>query len=136
MGQPLSLKIIACLAIAQGFAGLLRAFNWIEIGVDLFGQGLLLLPTMGLLAVLRGLVIAIVALLYVLYAITALLGMQWARWICAAAAMINLLLVLSSLAQGVSIGDAILWSAIPVILLAYVFYPAGRSDSNARHEAA
>ena len=39
-----------------------------QVGVDLFGQGLLLLPFIGVVAVMRGLLIAVVALLYVLFA--------------------------------------------------------------------
>jgi hypothetical protein len=39
---------------AGGIAGVLRAFNWVQLGVNLFGQAILILPTVGALAVLQG----------------------------------------------------------------------------------
>jgi hypothetical protein len=125
--QRLSLKVMGLLALAQGLAGLLRAFNWVQIGVDLFGQGLLLLPAVGLIAIMRGLFIAAVALLYVLFFSTALLGKSWSRWIGLAAVIVNLLLVLSVLIQGSPVADAMAWSVIPVLLLFYIFSPTGRA---------
>jgi len=126
MGKSLSLKIILFLALAQAIAGLLRGLNWLEIGVDLFGQGLLLLPFIGMVAVLRGLLIAFVALLYGLFVVGALLGRSWARWFGLTAAIINLLLVLSVATQGAPVAQAIAWSAIPVILMVYLFSQSGR----------
>jgi hypothetical protein len=124
--QPVSLKIIAFLALVQGLLGLLRASNWVKIGADLFGQGVLLLPAVGLLAIFRGLVIAFVALLYVSFFGAVLLEKSWARWIGVAAATINLLLALSALIQGASVLDVLAWSVIPLLLLFYVFSPTGR----------
>ena len=40
MSKPWSHKVIALLALIQGVFGLLRAYNWVQIGTDLFGQGL------------------------------------------------------------------------------------------------
>lgn len=127
MDRPLSFKIILLLALIQGAAGLLRAFNWMQIGVDLFGQGLLLLPFVGALAVMRGLVISVVALLYVLFVIGALLGGLWVRWVCLTAVMVNLLLVLSAITQGAPLAQVIAWAVIPVILLCYIFSQTGRA---------
>jgi hypothetical protein len=126
MAKSLSLKILMLLALAQGIAGLLRAFNWVEVGIDLFGEGLLLLPFIGVVAVMRGLLIAVVALLYGLFAGGALLRRSWARWIGLAAAIVNLLLVLSLLTQEAPVAQAIAWSAIPVMLIFYLFSPTGR----------
>ena len=126
MAKSWSLKIVMLLALAQGIAGLLRAFNWVHVGVDLFGQGLLLLPFLGVVAVMRGLLIAVVALLYGLFAGGALLRRSWARWIGLAAAIVNLLLVLSLLTQEAPVAQAIAWSAIPVMLIVYLFSPTGR----------
>jgi len=125
MSKSLSLKMILLLALAQAIAGLLRAFNWVEVGVDLFGQGVLLLPFIGMVAVIRGLLIAFVALLYGLFVVGALLGRSWARWFGVAAAIFNLLLVLSVATQGAAVAQAIAWSAIPVILMVYLFSPSG-----------
>lgn len=128
MGKSLSFKIILLLALVQGIAGLLRAFNWVQIGVDLFGQGVLLLPFMAAMAVMRGMFVSAVALLYVLFVISALLGKSWAKWFCFTAVIINLLLVLSGLAQGASLLNVIAWSVIPVILLCYLFSQSGRAS--------
>jgi hypothetical protein len=127
MDRPLNFKIILLLALIQGAAGLLRAFNWVQIGVDLFGQGLLLLPFVGALAVMRGLVISVVALLYVLFVIGALLGSHWAWWVCLTAVIINLLLVLNGLVQGAAVIQAVIWAVIPAILLFYLFSQTGRN---------
>ena len=126
MGKSLSCKIILLLALLQGIFGLLRAYHWVEIGVDLFGQGLLLLPFIGAVAVMRGLFISVVAMLYMLFGAGALLGRSWARWVGLAAALINLLLVLSALAAGALLAEAIPWSVIPIILLFFLFSPMGR----------
>jgi hypothetical protein len=126
MDRPLSLKLMVFLALVQGIGGLLRAFNWLRIGVDLFGQGLLLLPFVGAVAVMRGLFISVVALLYILFVVGALLGRSWSRWVCFTGVVINLLLVLSALAQGVLVAQAIAWSVIPIILISYLFSQAGR----------
>lgn len=126
MGKSLSLKIIMSLALAQAIAGLLRAFDWVQVGVDLFGQGLLLLPFLGVVAVMRGLLIAVAALLFVTFVCGAILRQSWARWIGLAAASVNLLLVVSVLLQGSPLAHAIAWSAIPVVLILYLFSPTGR----------
>ena len=61
MEGPLVLKIMAVLAFVQGIAGVLRALGWVQVGVNLFGEGLLLLPMVGAVAILRGLFVAVVA---------------------------------------------------------------------------
>lgn len=121
MKKSLTFKIILLLALVQGLAGLLRGFNWVQLGGNLFGQGLLLLPMIGAVAIMRGLFISGVALLYVLFVVGALLGKSWVWWPCVSAAIINLLLVLGGVAQGASLAEAIAWSVIPVILLFYFF---------------
>ena len=124
MDRHFTLKIMAVLAVAQGIAGILRAFNWMQIGVNLFGQGILLLPLVGAVAVLRGLFISTVALFYLLFAVGALLGKRWARWLGLTAAIINLLLVASVLVQGANLGEALAWSVIPAVLVIYLFSKA------------
>jgi len=126
MGKSLCLKVIIVLALAQGIAGLLRAFNWVHVGVDLFGQGLVLLPFIGVIAVLRGLLIAVVALLYVLFAGGALLRFSWARWVGLGAAIVNLLMALSVLIQGAAAAQVIAWSVIPLSLIYFLPSLTGR----------
>jgi hypothetical protein len=126
MSKAVNSKIIVLLALVQGVLGLGRAYNWVQIGADLFGQGLLLLPFVGALAVMRGLFISVIALLYVLFAIGALLEKSWAWWFGLTASIINLLLALSAVVQGASAVEAIAWSVIPAILLFYYFSQRGR----------
>jgi hypothetical protein len=114
------------LALVQGLAGLFRGFNWIQIGVDVFGQGILLMPLVGTVAIMRGLFIWIVALLYVSFVLGALLRSRWARWSCLIAVVVNLLLALSALVQGASLTEVMAWSVIPVILIFYLFSQMGR----------
>jgi hypothetical protein len=132
MDRPLSFKIMVLLALLQGVAGLLRGFNWVQIGVDLYGQGLLLLPTVGFVAIMRGFFISALALLYVLFATGALLGSGWAWWVCLTAVVINLLLVFNGLVQGAAVIQAVIWAVIPAILLFYLFSQTGRNAIEAR----
>ena len=126
MRRPVSLKIIMLLALVQGLAGLLRGFNWIQVGVDLFGKGILLLPLLGTAAIMRGLFVGVVASLYVLFVLGALLRRRWAWWSCLIAVTVNLLLALSALVKGASLTEFIAWSVIPVILIFYLFSQMGR----------
>lgn len=132
MQPQLTLKIMALLAFAQGLGGLLRASNWFQTGADLFGEGLLLLPLVGAVAILRGLFISTVALFYVLFAIGALFGKRWARWVGLTAAIVNLLLVLNAIVQGAAgFGQVIAWSVIPAVLIIYLFSQPGRKALSA-----
>jgi len=126
MGKSLTLKIMVTLGVVQGVAGLLRGFNWVQVGSDIFRQGLLLLPLIGAVAVMRGVFIAGVALLFLLFVVGAMLGKSWAWWICLTAVIVNLIVVLSALAQGGLVVEGIAWSVIPVILLFYLFSQTGR----------
>lgn len=127
MGRALKFKIILFLAFIQAVAGLLRGFNWVQLGGDLFRHGLLLLPMVGAVAVMRGLFVTAVALLYVLFVSGSLLGKSWAWSICLTAVVVNLLIVLGAVAQGGLVVEGIVWSAIPVILLFYLFSQTGRA---------
>ena len=127
MIRSLSFKIMLFLALLQAVFGLLRAYNWVEVGVDLFGQGLLLLPFVGAVAVMRGLFIAIVALLYVLFVLGALMRRSWAWLVCLSAVVVNSLIVLSALTQGAPAAEVIAWLVIPGILLFYLFSQTGRN---------
>jgi len=126
MSESVSFKIILVLALLQGVAGLLRAYGWVQIGANLFDQGILLLPFVGAAAVMRGLFISVVALLYVLFVIGGLLRRSWAWWSCLIAVVINLMIVFSGLAQGAPVTEAIAWSVIPLILLLYLISQIGR----------
>ena len=126
MREPLKFKIILALAVVQAIAALLRGFNWLQVGSDLFGRGLLLLPMVGAMAVMRGFFIWAVALLYVMFVVGALLKKDWARWMCATAAIITLIIVVNAAIQNGLVVEGIIWSIIPAILLIYVFSQEGR----------
>ena len=126
MQRYFGLKIIALLAFLQGLAAILRALNWVEVGANLFSEGLLILPLIGVIAILRGLFVSVIALFYVFFAGGALLGSPWARPLGLTAAIINLLIVVSAIMQGADFVQALAWSVIPAILLIYFFLPKGR----------
>ena len=129
------MTVVAVLAIVQSLAGVLRALQWFDIGSDLLGQGLLLLPMIGLVAIFRGVLVVAIALVYVLFACAALLGRSWARWLGIAVAAVTLLLVVSVAIQGESPARALIWAIIPVVMIGYLFSSSGRqavkADANA-----
>ncbi|MGH7931131.1 MAG: hypothetical protein ACREQV_25440 [Candidatus Binatia bacterium] len=111
--------------------GALRAYNWVHIGVDLFSQGLLVMPFVGTLAVMHGLFVAAIAFLYLLSVIGALLEKDWARSTGITAVVLNLVLVVAAVIHGGPILQALAWSIIPVILLFYLFSsPESRAVTN------
>ena len=124
--RPLGLTIVAVFALLQGVLGLLRSYDVVRIGVDLAERGVLLLPLLGIVTVARGGLVAIVALLYLLFAVGALRQSAWSRWIGLAAALLNGLLVVNAMAQGASIAQSLLWAVVPLVLVSYLFAPAGR----------
>ena len=126
MKRPVGLTVVAILALAQGVLGALRAAKLIEVGSDLLGRGLVLVPIIGTVAIARGILVAGIGFLYVLFAWGAFTRRGWARGVGFAAAVLNGLVVLSFVVQegfGVS---ALLWIIVPVVLVCYLLAPAGR----------
>jgi len=124
MRRPLLFKIVVLLAIVQATFGVLRAYDWMKIGTDLFAQGLLLLPAVGVVAFLRGMFIAVVAGLYLLFVFGALLRGQWARPAGIGAIVTNLILVANASLRGAPLAQATIWVVIPATLLIYLVSPA------------
>jgi hypothetical protein len=116
---------IAALATVQSGFGVMRALHWFDIGSDLMGQGLLILPLVGVLAVFRGGLITAIALLYVAFACGVVLQRTWSFWFGLVGAVVNLLLVFSVIGQGEPIGQAVLWAVVPVVILLYLLSGAG-----------
>lgn len=114
---------IAILALVHGVAGLLRAVQWFDIGSDLMGQGLLLVPLVGVITVARGVLVTTLALLFIVFACGLFWQRSWVRWLGIVLAITNLLLVLSLLLQGESLARALPWAVVPAIILIYL--PAG-----------
>jgi hypothetical protein len=123
--KPVSLTVIGILALVQSAFGLLRAFHWFDVGSDLLGQGLLIVPMIGAVAFARGTLVFGVSLLYVGFAVGMFISKDWGRALGIVAAVLNLLLVLSVLIQGESLARAALWVIVPVIILWVLFSPTG-----------
>jgi hypothetical protein len=103
--------IVAILAIAQSTLGVIRALQWFSVGTDLMGRGLL---------------VVVIALFYVLIACGILLGRPWGCWLGTVVAGVNLLLVISVVAQGKPVGHALVWAVVPLIILLYLYSTTGR----------
>lgn len=126
------LIFVAVLALVQGGFGVLRAFEWFNIGADLLGQGLLILPLVGVVAFGRGGLVILMAILYLLFAVGMLLQKSWARWLGITVAAINILLVLNVVFQGEPFSRAALWLIVPIVIVAYLLSPSGRAVATRR----
>ena len=124
--RTVGLTVIGVLAVVQSIAGVVRALHWFDIGSDLMGQGLLLLPVIGMLAFARGLLVGAIALLYIVFACGVFLRQNWARWLGVVSSVVNLLLVASVVIQGESMARAAPWIIVPAIILTYLLSAAGR----------
>ena len=81
---------------------------------------------LGILTAARGGLVAIIALLYLVFAVGALRQDAWSWWVGLAAALLNGLLVVNMMVQGASIPLSLLWAVVPLVLVTYLFAPAGR----------
>jgi len=129
--RTVGMIVIAVLALVQGVFGVLRALQWFDIGSDLMGQGLLLLPVLGLVAIGRGILVAFLALLFVIFSCSLLLQWSWARGLGIFLSIVNLLLVVSVVIQGESPARALVWSIVPVVMIGYLISSSGRQVLNA-----
>ena len=120
------LIFIAILALIQGVLGVFRAFEWFNVGANLLGQGLLILPLVGVVAFARGGLVIVVAMLYILFAVGMLLQKSWARWLGLIVAAINVLLVINVVIQGESVSRALFWLIVPVVVIGYLLSAQGR----------
>ncbi len=84
------------------------------------GQGLLLVPLVGVIAIARGVFVATIALLFLVFACGLFLQQSWAIWLGIVLAFTNLLLVLSLLIQGESLARALPWVVVPAVILIYL----------------
>jgi hypothetical protein len=128
------LIFVAILALVQGVLGVFRAFEWFNIGADLFGQGLLILPLVGVVAFALGGLVNVLAILYVLFAVGMLLQKSWAWWLGLSVAAISILLVLNIIGQGEAVSRAAFWLIVPIIIAAYLLSPLGRAAATRRTE--
>lgn len=126
MQRSAAVTVIAILAFVQGVLGVLRAFHWFDIGSDMIGQGLVLLPVLGMVVFAKGMLIAAIALLYVAFAFGLFTGRDWARPLGLIAVVVNVLLVLSVLIQGEFLARALFWLIVPAAVVCYLLSPGGR----------
>ena len=129
--RPVGMTIIAVLALVQGIFGVLRTLHWFELGSDFMGRGLLLLPVLGLLAIGRGIVVAVLAALFAIFSYGLLRQQSWARGLGIFLSIVTLLLVVSVVIQGESPARALVWSIVPVVIIGYLISPSGRQALNA-----
>lgn len=125
MQRSAAVTVIAILAFVQGVLGVLRAFHWFDIGSDMIGQGLVLLPVLGMVVFAKGMLIAAIALLYVAFAFGLFTGRDWARPLGLIAVVVNVLLVLSVLIQGEFLARALFWLIVPAAVVCYLLSPGG-----------
>jgi hypothetical protein len=104
----------------------MRALHWFDAGSDLMGQGLLILPLVGVLAFFHGSLVAAIAILYVVFACGALLGWGWVRSLGIVVAAVTLCMVVSVVTQGELPARALVWSIVPVVMLCYLLSAPGR----------
>ena len=124
--RPLGLTVIAALALGQGLFGVLRTLHWVEVGGDFMERGLLILPLLGLLAIGRGMVVAVLAVLFGVFSYGLLQRRSWARGLGIFLSLVTLLLVVSAVIHGESPARALVGAIVPVVILCYLMSPSGR----------
>jgi hypothetical protein len=133
--RPLGLTVIAVLALAQGLFGVLRTLHWVEVGGDFLERGLVVMPILGLVAIGRGMMVAVLAVLFGVFSYGLLQRRSWARGLGIFLSLVTLLLVVSAVVHGVSLAWALVWAIIPVVILCYLMSPSGRHVLNADTQA-
>lgn len=132
MRRGFDTKVVAVLSVAQAAFGVLRAMGWFQIGSDLLGRGLVLLPVIGMVAFARGALVATIAMLYMLFAFGLWNGRGWARGVGWTAAVLNLLLAASVLIQGEFILRLLLSMLVPLIVIWHLL-TSGDEPSGSGH---
>ena len=133
--RPLGLTVIAALALGQGLFGVLRTLHWVEVGGDFMERGLLILPLLGLLAIGRGMVVAVLAVLFGVFSYGLLQRRSWARGLGIFLSLVTLLLVVSAVIHGESLARALVGVIVPVVTLCYLMSPSGRHVLNVDAQA-
>ena len=128
MERTVSLILIAVLAVIQGILGILRAFAWLRMGLDLSGRGVFALPILSAASFTHGMLVLVIALLYILFALGALFGQRWARGLGLGVSLVTLLVVLGYVLVGAPIIRSLLWLIVPVVLVGYLLSPVGHQE--------
>ena len=93
MKRTVRLIVVAALAIMQGIFGILRAFEFFRMGINLSMQGILLLPILGAAVFTWGKLVLVLAFCYILFALGTLLHQRWAWWLGLGVSLVTGLLV-------------------------------------------
>jgi hypothetical protein len=128
MERTVRLILIAVLATMQGIFGILRAFEYFRMGIDLRMQRIPFLPMLGGVAATWGKMMFVIALGYILFALGALLNQRWAWGIGLGVSLVTGLLVLSLMLTRASDIWSLLWLIVPVALVWYLLSPVGRQE--------
>jgi|RhiMetdeSRZDD1v2_1073273.scaffolds.fasta_scaffold88179_4 hypothetical protein len=120
--------VIAVLALMQGVCGILRAFEWFRVGIDMSMQGILILPILGAVAFTWGKLVLMLALCYILFAFGALCHQWWAWGLGLGLSLVTGLVVVSLLLQGDADRWSLLWLIVPVVLGWSLLSPGGRQE--------
>jgi hypothetical protein len=126
MERTMRLMVIAVLALMQGLVGLLRAVEWVRVGIDMRRQGILLVPILGAVALSWGKLMLVLALCYILFALGALFHQRWAWGLGLGVSLVTGLVVVSLMLQGAADRWALLWLIVPVVLVCSLLSPGGR----------
>ena len=133
--RPMGITVIAVLALVQGIFGVLRTLHWVELGGDFIARGLLVMPVLGLLAIGRGMVVAVLAVLFGVFSYGLLRRRSWAGGLGMVVSLVTLLLVVSAVIEGESLARAVVGALIPVVIICYLLSPSGRQGLNAEAKA-
>jgi hypothetical protein len=128
MERTMHLIVIAVLATMQGIVGLLRAFEWFRVGIDMSRQGILVVPILGVVAFTWGKLVLVLALCYILFALGALFNQRWAGGLGVGVSLVTGLVVVSLMLKGVADLWSLLWLIVPVVLVWYLLSPVGRQE--------
>jgi hypothetical protein len=128
MERTVRLMVIAVLATMQGLVGLLRAFEWVRVGIDMGRQGMLVVPILGVVAFTWGKLVLVLALCYILFALGALFKQRWAWELGVGVSLVTGLVVVSLMLKGGADLWSLLWLIVPVVLVWYLLSPVGRQE--------
>jgi hypothetical protein len=133
--RPLGVTVIAVLALVQGIFGVLRTLHWVEVGGDFLARGLVVMPLLGVLAIGRGIVVAVLAVLFGVFSYGLLQRRRWARGLGMFLSVVTLLLAVSAVIQGESLARVFVGAIIPVVIICYLMSPSERQVLNADAKA-
>jgi len=122
------LIVIAVLALMQSIVGLLRAFEWFRVGIDMSRQGILFVPILGVVAFTWGKLVLVLALCYILFALGALFNQRWAWGLGVGVSLVTGLVVVSLILKGAADRWSLLWLIVPVVLVCSLLSPGGPQE--------